>query len=89
MKFYERADSLTYEERKHFGIDIFSSKTVREQQDIKAIRVNEFRAPRRGEWYLSGAIVHAYRAVADLNIEFPIAKLVRTKTETVTTISIV
>jgi hypothetical protein len=36
----------------------------------------EFRAPRSGEWYLSGAIVEAYRAPSDLTMEFHIARLV-------------
>ena len=32
----------------------------------------EFRAPKRGEWYLSGAILSAYRAPNDLSTEFRI-----------------
>jgi hypothetical protein len=36
----------------------------------------EFRSPRKGEYYLSGAIVEAYRAPNDLNTPFWIAKFV-------------
>lgn len=42
----------------------------------------EFRPPRKGEWYLSGAIVEAYQARADLTTSFHIAKVVKTKTVT-------
>jgi len=33
-----------------------------------------FRAPRKGEYYLSGAIVQAYRAPNDLSTAFKIAR---------------
>jgi hypothetical protein len=36
----------------------------------------EKRIPRKGEWYLSGAIIEAYRAANDLSCEFYIARLV-------------
>lgn len=45
------------------------------------------RCPKQGEWYLSGAIIEAYRAPNDLSTPYPIALLVRTKKETKTTIS--
>lgn len=35
------------------------------------------RPPLKGEWYISGAIPQAYRAVNNLKVSFPIAKLVR------------
>jgi hypothetical protein len=42
-----------------------------------AVATSEFRAPRRGEWYLSGAVVCAYKAPNDIPTPFRIAKLVR------------
>lgn len=33
-----------------------------------------FRAPKKGEWYLSGAIVEAYKAPNDLTIEYMIVE---------------
>ena len=36
--------------------------------------VIDFRAPKAGEWYISGAIPQAYQAPNDLGIEFLIAK---------------
>lgn len=46
-----------------------------------AIATGERRAPKKGEWYLSGAIATAYRAPNDLTTVFQIAKLVRVKRE--------
>ena len=40
----------------------------------------EFRAPKKGEWYLSGAIVEAYRAPNDLGTAYHIAKPVEMQT---------
>ena len=43
---------------------------------IRAMATGEIREPRKGEWFLSGAIVEAYRANNDLSIAYNIAKLV-------------
>jgi hypothetical protein len=37
----------------------------------------EVRCPRKGEWFLSGAIVEAYRAPNDLTMGYHIARLVQ------------
>ena len=42
----------------------------------RAMPTGEFRKPKKGEWYLSGAIVEVYQAPNNLTIEFYIAKLV-------------
>jgi hypothetical protein len=34
----------------------------------------DFRAPKKGEWYLSGAIVEAYQAPNDLTDEYQIVE---------------
>lgn len=44
------------------------------------------RPPKKGEWYLSGAQVQAYRAPNDLGTSYPIAKLVAVETKIQTTI---
>lgn len=44
--------------------------------NTRARATGEFRRPRKGEWYLSGAILEAYRAPSDLSAEFHIARLV-------------
>lgn len=42
----------------------------------RAVYMGEKRPPKRGEWYLSGAIVEAYYAPNDLSTPFHIAALV-------------
>lgn len=44
-----------------------------------AVPTGEFRPPKKGEWYLSGAVVEAYKARNDLTQEFHIARLVLVK----------
>lgn len=46
-------------------------------QSLMAVPTGEFRQPNKGEWYLSGAIVAAYKAPNALNTPFHIAKLVK------------
>lgn len=45
--------------------------------DIYAEATGERRPPKKGEWYLSGAIVEAWRAPNDLSAAYPLARLVR------------
>ena len=56
-------------------------------RNVHAKRTGEFRCPKKGEWYLSGAIIEAYHAPNDLTTEYHIAVLVKTKTETKTTVT--
>ena len=57
--------------------------------DIRAKATGEFRAPMAGEWFLSGAVVQAYRAAHDFtpNDRFHIARLVRVKVQTITVVT--
>jgi len=41
-----------------------------------AAKTNEFRAPKKGEYYLSGAVPFAYKAPNDLSDKFRIMKIV-------------
>lgn len=54
---------------------------------VRAVRTDEFRPPRAGEWYLSGAIPAAYRAPNDLTTPFRILRLVAVREVTVEVIS--
>lgn len=45
----------------------------------KAVATGEFRCPKAGEWFLSGAIIEAYQTKNDLRIPYHIARLVQTK----------
>lgn len=51
---------------------------------FKAVMIGRIRPPKKGEWYLSGAIPAAYRAPNDLTGSFHIMRLVRVHTKTFT-----
>ena len=40
-----------------------------------AVKTNEFREPKKGEFYLSGAVPFAYKATNDLSMKFRIMKI--------------
>lgn len=48
-------------------------------KSIYAIR-HDFRVPKKGEWYLSGAIPEAYQAKGDLSSPYHVVRLVRIET---------
>lgn len=41
-----------------------------------AVWRGEYRNPKKGEWYLSGAVIEAYRAPNNLSSAYPIAAIV-------------
>lgn len=91
MKLYPLADSPTLAEKKMFGStksEIYLPSAGLYCGDIRAVSTGERRCPKRGEWYLSGAIAEAYRARNDLSAPYHIARLVKTKTETFTTVTV-
>jgi hypothetical protein len=49
---------------------------VEDRIGVRAMATGEFRAPRKGEWFLSGSYIEAYRAENDLTIAYHIARLV-------------
>lgn len=53
---------------------------------LVAISIREFRSPKRGEWFLSGAIPEAWRAPNNLTTPYQILELVIVETKTVTTL---
>ena len=67
-KYYPLADEPSPEE--------LYNLQVPNKVGIRAMATGEIREPRKGEWFLSGAIVEAYRANNDLSIAYNIAKLV-------------
>ncbi len=48
-------------------------------RDHRAVLTGEKRAPKKGEWYLSGAIPEAYRAPNDLSTAYHILALVKVR----------
>lgn len=80
-KFYQLAERIPYPQRAAFGL-----APATPTQNILAILTGEFRTPKAGEWFISGAIPEAYYAQNDLTTAYQIAKLVRTRTVTMTEI---
>ena len=68
-KTYKLADYMRRFEYERFGVNNHAL--------IRAVYTGEKRPPKQGEWYLSGAIVEAYRAPNDLSTPYHIAKLVK------------
>jgi hypothetical protein len=52
-----------------------------------AMWTGDFRPPKKGEWFLSGALIEAYRANADMSEPYHIAVIV--ETERVVTVKVV
>jgi hypothetical protein len=62
--------------RGHFPGEFFGSVLpIGKDRNKRYKATGEFRAPKRGEYYLSGAIIQAYRAPNDLSQEYWIAVL--------------
>ena len=56
--------------------DDLAALGLQDKVGVRAMATGEKRMPRKGEWFLSGAIIEAYRASNDLSGEFYIARLV-------------
>ena len=76
MRYYKLGDVLNGNERKQLKIPLNAIMIYR---DTKAIKTEVFREPKKGEWFLSGAIPTAYRAPNDLSHKYHIAQLVKIK----------
>jgi hypothetical protein len=57
-------------------------------QKIRGVWTGELRPPKKGEYYISGAIPQAYKAHGNLACSYHIAKLVEVEEKTVTTTTI-
>lgn len=74
---YRIQDLLTGDECRELGVKSNGFRYAKDGKlvEVRAVATGERRPPRRGEWYLSGAIVEAYRSPG-LDHPYPIAKLV-------------
>ena len=81
---YQVMDAVTPEEQKTFGLKFRHGlpSIGSGVAGIGAQQTGEFRPVRKGEWYLSGSVVEAYRAPNDLRQPYHIARLVRARVET-------
>ena len=89
MKMYPVVESLNGHEKKALGVTKGTALTSLgvPVQNVMAVPTGEKRPPKKGEWFLSGVDVEAYRAYADMTVPYHIATLVRV--EEVTTLKIV
>lgn len=74
-------DRITDDELDALGIDPEDVATV--HKEVYAMSTSVKRCPRKGEFYLSGAIPEAYRALEDLDTPHMLARLVRVEIEEV------
>ncbi len=85
MKTYPLGDTPTSTETGGAAFnDRFASSWREGAKSFRAVATGEKRPPRKGEWYLSGAIATAHKAPNDLSTQFQIARLVRVETKHVT-----
>jgi hypothetical protein len=80
------ANNKIYPTRDYPTLAELQTLGVKNNHNVQAVATGEFRPPHAGEWYLSGAIVQAYRAPNDLSTPYHIARLCVTETLTVTRI---
>lgn len=59
--------------------DFVPNVSALDQRDYRGTVTGEFRAPKKGEWYLSGAIPTVYRAPNDLSTNFMICRIAKVK----------
>lgn len=89
-KFYRLAERPKLSELARFDFVIESAIWVNpfrtEGVGLVAIPIGEFRPPKKGEWFLSGAIPQAYYAPNNLTTSYQILELVIVETKTVTTL---
>jgi hypothetical protein len=77
MKLYDLADWPTEEEAAHHKFRTpHETRNEGPGRSLKAMKTGEFRQPRAGEWFLSGAIPQGYRAINDMAGEYHILRLV-------------
>ena len=81
LKLYPVRDRIPMQEAEELGLD--KSRGMY-SCDVMAVKTGEFREPKSGEWYLSGAIPEAYKTRNQLSTKYHIMKIVRVETKTVT-----
>jgi hypothetical protein len=82
LKHYRLTDPLTQTDLDKLGltrkdVGIGMPEWRRDYGPVRAVPTDEFRPPRAGEWYLSGATPTAWRAPNDLSTPYRILRLVR------------
>jgi hypothetical protein len=87
-KLYPLSDFAPSAVRKKFGFTSFLSQRT-PTKELMAVMTGEKRSPKKGEWYISGALPAGYRAKHDLGMIFHIARLVLVEKKTIQTFTII
>lgn len=67
-------------------VDFLPDVPLMEQRHYRAVYTGQHRCPKKGEYYLSGATIEAYRAPNDISAPYQIAAIVKVEVRTVITI---
>ena len=77
-KLFRLADDPDEDEAKGFGIGTGKIPAGAVQRNyLRGIPTGEFRAPKKGEWHLSGSIPEVWKAKSNYSSEYFIMRLVR------------
>ena len=87
MKTYPLAELAPSSLRKSYGFGFITQRDAK--RAIRCVLTGEKRAPKKGEWYLSGARPSGWEAKNDLSTEYHIVKLVLTEKIVTETINII
>lgn len=84
---YPLVDMVPYSQLSLLGLnlvpgDVSFEELLRLQGRVRARWAGEVRPPRKGEWFLSGALVEAYLAREDMTVPAHIANLVLVEKQT-------
>lgn len=91
MKTYPLAELAPSKIRKAYGFKSVAQIDNNGKRAIRCVLTGEKRAPKKGEWYLSGARPAGWEAKNDLSTEYHIVHLVLTErivTETIQVLSV-
>lgn len=92
-KLYNVIDFINSEEIKNYLPSDWNEKSINEKMTFKrnfrAYFTGETRCPKKGEWFLSGAIIEAYKAPNNLTTPYKIAKLLLTETKVMEQVKII
>lgn len=105
-KIFPLVDRITDEDKKALGLELDKLETSHTRIDTKttpgtsprfgefvlvgAVMTGDYRPPKMGEWYISGAIPEAYRQPREgATIPARIATLVKYKTETIIKVTVI
>lgn len=87
MKTWRLGDTPPRSESERLGVEhrlVTSWESNRDGRFLRAALAGEKRAPKKGEWYLSGARPVAYRAPNNLSSSYHICRLVAVQRSTIT-----